>query len=841
LSVDFRALTAGADLTLDRPVSRREAGLPIGTSRMGSLVWTTPSAMKFQINHTDVYASDGSSFSFRTRETDYGFGLGFVDLEFVSFGPGVFTPADTRQHLSVYDALLTLAGRGIKTRVLGWSGHEVMAVEITDARAHPQPIRAVLRLLRPPRVRTRSHLALSELSERDGTLVLTQRFSEGDYYCGSALALRVLGRRTQVKRPCPEQMELAVAPGRGTFTVLLAGAASFDPRRDLAAAARQKLDAAARRGFAGLRADNQEWWQRFWSRGFIYLHSADGVADYVQEHYNYYLYIMGASSRGDYPPRFGGMIWKTGGDFCRWGVKHWWHNLSCYYRAVLESNRPELMAPLFHMYSGMYDSCARAARQTWGSRGIWIPETVDFNGMAALPEDIAAEMRDLYLLRKPWNQRSIRFQRFADKKHPHISRWNWKGAGRWVDGEYQYTPVHDSPFSYLVHIITSGAKVAYFYWLQYEYTADKEWLRGRAYPMLKGTAELFRHFPTLKKEADGQYHLHNLNNHEPVRGCQDPMESIAAMRGILPLAIRASEQLGVDADLRLRWRELLEHLTSLPTNDDPDSLTPRQPGQPRFWTAGRKPFQGGHTDWGRLIPVVYYDLCTLENPDPGMRAIANASFDHAYPHITENSPVHVLSRSAIAAALLGRSEAVRCLIPNQIRQSKAQIKRFIDHHRTQAGILDNRMTMREGAEAIGIQRLGRAAAALQYALLQSVPPAPGEAPVLRVFPACPVEWDADFMLAARGGFLVTASRRNGRVRFVELKSRAGQPCRLRNPWPEHEVTLHRDGKPAERLMGDLFRFPTRRGETLVLLPAEKSLATIHHSVPERPAPSDFPQ
>jgi hypothetical protein len=97
------------------------------------------------------------------------------------------------------------------------------------------------------------------------------------------------------------------------------------------------------------------------------------------------------------------------------------------------------------------------------------------------------------------------------------------------------------------------------------------------------------------------------------------------------------------------------------------------------------------------------------------------------------------------------------------------------------------------------------------------------------------------MLAARGGFLVPASRRHGGVRFVELKSRVGQPCCLRNPWPEHEVTLHRDGKPAERLRGDLFRFPTRPGETLVLLPAEKSLPTTPYSVPEHPAPSDSSQ
>ena len=70
---------------------------------------------------------------------------------------------------------------------------------------------------------------------------------------------------------------------------------------------------------------------------------------------------------------------------------------------------------------------------------------------------------------------------------------------------------------------------------------------------------------------------------------------------------------------------------------------------------------------------------------------------------------------------------------------------------------------KKGAEAIGIQRLGRAAVATQYALLQKVPPPPGKQPVIHVFPACPKTWDADFTLAARGGFLVTSSRHDGRI------------------------------------------------------------------------------
>jgi hypothetical protein len=127
------------------------------------------------------------------------------------------------------------------------------------------------------------------------------------------------------------------------------------------------------------------------------------------------------------------------------------------------------------------------------------------------------------------------------------------------------------------------------------------------------------------------------------------------------------------------------------------------------------------------------------------------------------------------------------------------------------------MTLREGPQALDAQRLGRAAEALHLALLQSAPPSPGAAPIIRVFPAWPKEWDASYTLLARGAFLITSSMRQGQIGFVEIESQAGAECRLRNPWREGEVTLYRDGKKSENLQGSLLRFPTRQGERIVVV------------------------
>jgi Glycoside hydrolase family 95, C-terminal domain len=214
------------------------------------------------------------------------------------------------------------------------------------------------------------------------------------------------------------------------------------------------------------------------------------------------------------------------------------------------------------------------------------------------------------------------------------------------------------------------------------------------------------------------------------------------------------------------------------------------------------------------LPMWFFDLCHSESQNQKLLETARATFATYFRKgITEATPVSVLSKLAIAASALGRSDAVRFLIPNQmraLRQERATAYRG-------GGVLANRMTLREGPQALDAQRLGRAAEALHLALLQSAPPSPGADPVIRVFPAWPKEWDASYALLARGAFLVTSSIQRGRIGFVELESQAGAECRLRNPWGEREVTLYRDGKKSESLKGSLLRFSTRKGERVVVV------------------------
>ena len=512
-------------------------------------------------------------------------------------------------------------------------------------------------------------MALSQLEARGDRIVLTQEFREEEYYNKSAVALGISGAKAEIARRNGNPPDGRVAGTAIHHVARERGVLRQADRRggSRGAATRRCCGKRLSRGRDG----NQAWWHNFWSRGAVELHSDDGAADFVEQNYNYFLYVMAASSRGKFPPKFNGMLWNTGGDLRSWGAQHWFANTSCYYEALFSTGRLELLDPFFDMYSGMHDACAVAARQQWGSQGIYIPETAYFDGLEKLPDDIAAEMRELYLMRKPWAERSEQFRKFSETKHPHSSRWNWMASGEYVKGRWtirsaaRVRTATSAIFSEPPpkSLICTGAATSS--------RGDRDWLRARAYPMLRGAFEFYRNHPNVQKGEDGKYHIRYANSNESVWGARDTDEDLSSMRGVGAALLRASEILDLDSDLRPQWNEFVTNLAALPLSTDADALKPAEYHGPQVFARGRTPAVKAARALlpdPNSLPMWFFDLCNLESPDADRLRIANATFDSYFRHgITTDTPVSVLSKVAIAAATLGRADAVRYLIPNQIR------------------------------------------------------------------------------------------------------------------------------------------------------------------------------
>ncbi|WP_248926177.1 glycosyl hydrolase family 95 catalytic domain-containing protein [Paenibacillus hamazuiensis] len=837
---DYREHVSRADLHYEHTVKRSEGGLPVGNGRMGSLIWTSPSAVKLQINRVDVYASDGSTLSFNQRHTDYAYACGFVDIDFVDYGEDVFRDGGIRQHLSMYDAVASICGEGVRAEAFAYDHSDVFAFRVEDSRDMPQTINVRLKMLRPAEVVTKQHSAISTLSMLGDMIVLKQEFREGAHYCSSAVVIGISGRKAVARmndefggrqpvgafrktkvlgQPGETEMRLCIEPGAGEFELFIASAAAFDETEDAAALAAAQLESARTKGYAQLLAEHKAWWNDFWTKSYIRLNSADGKAEFVETHYTYYLYLMASNSRGGhYPPNFGGMLLSPRGDLRHWGAMQWWNNLNLYYNAVLPSGHFELMHPLFDMYSGMYEACRTAARQQWGSEGIYIPEVTWFNGPAELPDDIAEEMRELYLFRKPWEERSARFTEYAYLKPPHESRWNWKWHEKWIDGRLVYTDRGYGPFGATTFMFLAQAEVAYHFWLYYEYTRDEAWLRGRAYPMIRGVAEFFRHLPLVRKDEDGLYHIYHTCSDEKYFDGKDTVDAMAAMHFVFPALLRASEILGEDEELRTLWQEFYDHLAPLPRSDHPEAVLRTEEDEPAVWVGALGPVLDGRSGVSLNVGRVC-DLISLEtaedNPDMFRTTIATFEHEQARHGGDWGNAASEMSTVPWVLANLGKAEPFKQVVLAQLecRNAEREYCYFEDTGRVK--FFENRLTVREGVNCISAQRLGNAAVGLQSALCQSRPAGPGKPAVIRVFPACPDDWDAQFSLWCRGGFVVTSERRGGEIPYVEIESTLGGICRIRNPWGERQVIVRR-GDETSTINGSLLEIDTEKGSKIRL-------------------------
>ena len=383
----------------------------------------------------------------------------------------------------------------------------------------------------------------------------------------------------------------------------------------MAARAVTHLVRAAQQSYESLRMGHTAWWHRFWNRG-SFVHVAPkslsaseaeaqgyGVARFIERMRTLQLYYMASTSRGALPPKWNASVFSTRGDERQWGSQYWVWTTEPQYWALHASDASDLADPFFRMYVNQIPGARIAARQRWGVEdGIFIPETTPFDGTTELPEDVAKEVREALLRIHAPPQFSERTHLYAKfEEHLRNLLWYTEHADLPVDGA-----------SSVSHDLASGAEIALQAWWRYRYTGDREWLRTQAYPLLRGVAQFYRHF--VRQGEDGLYHVHNTSLSENFWLIHDCIKDLAAIRGTVPLAIRASEILGVDAQLREPWRDLLENLTPYPLGSDPDSF---HKVAENAWAPGRKaPESRLHYNSDQITcPIFPFESWTLETGD----------------------------------------------------------------------------------------------------------------------------------------------------------------------------------------------------------------------------------
>lgn len=150
-------------------------------------------------------------------------------------------------------------------------------------------------------------------------------------------------------------------------------------------------------------------------------------------------------------------------------------------------------------------------------------------------------------------------------------------------------------------------------WDEWDYGGDIEYLRKECYPLMREMAIFYAAY--AKKGDDGYYHI--IPCMEPERWGfyaefarnKDIISSLCMFRWGLNRTAEASEILGVDADLRKKWREVADNLAPYPTWDTP--------GGPVFCAIkGVQPqhIPGDHFCEAAEYPTLLSDEINLDSP-----------------------------------------------------------------------------------------------------------------------------------------------------------------------------------------------------------------------------------
>lgn len=267
------------------------------------------------------------------------------------------------------------------------------------------------------------------------------------------------------------------------------------------------------------------------------------------------------------------------------------------------------------------------------------------------------------------------------------------------------------------------------------------------------------------------------------RECKNNPQPLAFLRMTIPVLLELSERLDLDADLRDNWKDFLEHLAPYPAYIAEDGK--------RYFTSSAN---GGF--WNRIekedvrhsMHIVFPSGMTGPGSDPVTYETAQNTFaryaDQYWFHFNFFSLVYP------AAARLGYDPEV--------------ILRELANQCTERGYR-NMWTFHGGG---GIEDLSAVPNTIQEMLLQSYEG------TLRLVPNWPRGKAASFAgWIADGAFEVDASYDGEKVTSLMIRSLAGEPLRLENPWPGYEIEYRCDGE-THRLTGNILHISTDEGQTL---------------------------
>lgn len=357
-----------------------------------------------------------------------------------------------------------------------------------------------------------------------------------------------------------------------------------------------------------------------------------------------------------------------------------------------------------------------------------------------------------------------------------------------IGGWHQYT-----------HSATTAAWLSHHFWLQWRYSMDPRFLRERVYPWFKDVATFLE--AVTEKGPDGKRNLPLSASPEINDNRLDAWfpsitnYDLALIRWTFERTAEMADLLG-EKQVADHWRGVLAEMPDLAV----DPITQR------LLVAKDYPLPASHRHFSHLMAIHPLGTIRWEN-GPREQAIIKASLADLDRLGTKQWCGYSFSWLANLAARARDGEKAERALDVFSRAFCLRNGFHCNGDQTDKGYSDFRY------RPFTLEGNFAAAAGLQEMLLQSY------SGTVRVFPAIPATWrDASFKgQRAEGAFVVSAERKDGRVRSVEIVAEAGGPLRLENPFGEGGYIVTGVEGDKVRTQGTDLLVELQRGQTIAFV------------------------
>ncbi|MBC7350171.1 MAG: hypothetical protein H5U05_09385 [Candidatus Aminicenantes bacterium] len=275
---------------------------------------------------------------------------------------------------------------------------------------------------------------------------------------------------------------------------------------------------------------HRAWWDVFWRRSWIDIHSKSPADDtyILSRAYVLQRFINACAGRGQYPIKFNGSIFTVpnpgspgDADYRRWGPGYWWQNTRLPYISMCTSGDFDLLEPLYRMYCGdVLEMAKYRTRHYFGHEGAYFNECVYFWGAA---------FNEAY----GWTPRE---KRTVVENESRWHRWEWQG----------------------------GIELLYMLLDYYEHTLDETLLHEKLLPLAHEVLTFYdQHY---RVDERGKIVMEPAQALETWWDCRNPMPEIA---GLLAVTERLLDLAGdrVSPEEKALWQRIHDKMPDLPTRE----------------------------------------------------------------------------------------------------------------------------------------------------------------------------------------------------------------------------------------------------------------------------------